>query len=104
MFCYVWEFLVAPAHRKAFEAAYGPDGDWARLFRNDPSYMRSFLLRDHDNPEHYMTLDYWLSRHAYLSFRERHGSEYEALDARCAKLTSEERCVGEFDASDDLPT
>jgi hypothetical protein len=103
MYCYVWEFLVADKHRGTFEAAYGPDGDWVRLFRNDPSYLRSFLLRDHDNADHYLTMDYWLTRHAYLAFRERFRSELDELDARCAQWTSEERCVGDFEVADGSP-
>jgi 8-oxo-dGTP pyrophosphatase MutT (NUDIX family) len=33
----VWEFLPAEGREAAFEAAYGPHGDWARFFRRDPA-------------------------------------------------------------------
>ncbi|MCA9727250.1 MAG: hypothetical protein KC729_06170, partial [Candidatus Eisenbacteria bacterium] len=71
MYCYVWEFLVTDQHRQAFETAYGPNGDWVRLFRSDPSYLRTLFLHDQENAEHYLTMDYWLSRAGYLAFRER---------------------------------
>ena len=39
MFVVVWQFEVAEDKVSAFEAAYGPDGSWAKLFRNSPNYI-----------------------------------------------------------------
>ena len=74
MFCYVWSYVVRPECLSAFRTAYGTDGDWVRLFRRDPEYVRTNFLGDRDNPTRFMTIDFWTNREAYLSFRERfHG-------------------------------
>jgi len=36
-FIYVWEYIVPPNNSEAFQRAYGPDGDWAQLFRRADS-------------------------------------------------------------------
>ena len=35
MFVALWEFEVKPGCEDRFETVYGPDGDWASLFRRD---------------------------------------------------------------------
>ena len=32
MYVIVWHFQIASGRERAFEDAYGPGGDWARLF------------------------------------------------------------------------
>ena len=44
-----------------------------------------------------MTLDFWTTREAYMSFRERFASEFEALDQRFEQLTLQEVHAGDFD-------
>jgi hypothetical protein len=84
----------------AFRTAYGPDGDWVRLFRRDPEYIRTHLLGDGDRPTRFMTIDFWTSREACLSFRKRFGSEFEALDKSLDQLTVQESHLGDFDVLD----
>ena len=40
-YVYVWEFVVAPEQAGAFEEAYGPEGEWVRLFRGGRGYRWS---------------------------------------------------------------
>ena len=96
-FCYVWEYEVASGLAAEFEAAYGPEGEWVRLFRRDPAYVRTELYRDSHRPQRYLTLDFWQSRAARDAFRERFRDELEAVDARCSRLTASELHVGDFD-------
>ena len=96
-FSYLWEFRVRPERLSEFEAAYGPDGDWVRLFHRDSAYLGTDLLRDRDDPSRFLTIDRWSSREACLAFRERFRPDYEALDARCEGLTLSERPLGDFD-------
>lgn len=95
-FVYVWEYTIAAEHRTAFLAAYHPDGEWARLFRNDPAYLVTRLIRDVANPDRYLTIDYWTSREARDAFRERHRADFDALDRRCEALTLDETFLGDF--------
>jgi len=38
MFVALWEFEVKPGCEERFEMVYGPDGDWAKLFRRNSHY------------------------------------------------------------------
>jgi heme-degrading monooxygenase HmoA len=93
-FAIVWRYEVAEQHRGRFEAAYGPAGDWARLFGTSPGYLRTDLLAGEDG--HYVTIDYWRAETDFLAFQARSGADYAALDARCDALTVSEERIGRF--------
>ena len=95
-FAYVWEFHVAPEHVRDFERAYGPEGDWARLFRLHDGYVRTDLLRDTASMGRYLTVDYWKTQAACDEFRRRFNREFEALDTRCGQWTLSEAHLGNF--------
>jgi heme-degrading monooxygenase HmoA len=96
MFVVVWQFEVAEEKISAFEAAYGPDGTWAQLFRNSPDYKGTELLRDAFDSGKYLTIDRWTSEQAFRTFRKQHDAEYEALDRACDALTSRETRIGAY--------
>jgi ribosomal-protein-alanine N-acetyltransferase len=95
-FTAVWEFHVRPDKRRAFERAYGPNGDWAKLFRSGEGYIRTELIRDRHVLGRYVSLDFWTSRLAYQKFRTQNLAAYKAIDKRCEALTQSEKCIGEF--------
>ena len=92
----VWEFMVGDGREAEFERAYGPDGDWAQLFRQSKDYLGTDLLRDTAKPGRYLTVDRWKSAAAYEYFHRSHEVEYGALDARCEALTARETKLGMF--------
>jgi len=96
MYCYAWSFVVRPECLQEFQAAYGPDGDWARLFRSDPEYIRTCLLADRENPARFVTIDFWSSYDAWRSFRERFAGQFEALDRIFEQFTMKEVQIGSF--------
>jgi heme-degrading monooxygenase HmoA len=98
MFVALWEFEVKPGYEKEFEKVYGPEGDWAKLFRNDANYRETRLLHDVASPAIYLTLDFWASRRAYEEFIASHAAAYERLDAAGEKLTLRERKMGWFES------
>jgi hypothetical protein len=49
------------------------------------------------NPTRFLTIDFWPSREACESFRERFDTEFEALDKSFAQFTPEEVHVGDFE-------
>jgi antibiotic biosynthesis monooxygenase len=100
MFLALWEFEVKPGCEKRFLKVYGPEGDWATLFRKDANYQETRLLHDPENPAIFLTLDFWASRQAYESFMTAHAEEYERLDAASEKLTLRERQIGLFEQVD----
>src|SRR5207302_10352667 len=96
MFTIVWQFDIAEDKVGAFEAAYGPEGDWAQLFRTSPEYRGTELLRDAYVPGSYLTIDRWTSEEAFRAFRRDHDPEYEALDRFCDDLTARETRIGAY--------
>lgn len=93
---FVWEFCVNAERRHDFEQAYGPNGDWAQLFRSERGYIRTELHHDAKSPDLYVTLDFWDSKRAFENFKQTHALEYKALDEKCESLTQQETFVGEF--------
>ena len=96
MFVALWEFEVKPGCEKRFLKVYGPEGDWAKLFRKDANYQETQLLHDLNRPATYLTLDFWASPQAHENFMATHAAEYKKLDAAGDKLTLRERKIGCF--------
>ena len=96
--CYatVWEFVVSGSADTEFRQHYGPNGTWVELFRQDPAYIETLLLKDSSVPGRYLTIDRWRSSSAYRSFRERFSQQYDVLDRACQKLTIHEAALGSF--------
>jgi quinol monooxygenase YgiN len=93
----LWEFTVSAKHREEFERAYGSEGVWAELFRKDPAYLQTILIRDDENQQRFVTIDVWEDRNSYASFKERFALEYKKIDQKCETLTQAERHVGAFE-------
>lgn len=96
MFVVVWRFEIAEEKMAGFEAAYGPEGAWSKLFRTSPDYKGTELLRDAYVPGSYLTIDRWTSEEAFRAFRKQHDGEYEKLDRQCDALTGRETRVGAY--------
>jgi len=92
----IWEFEPEPARVAEFEAAYGSQGDWARLFGRSPEYLGTELLRDTGRPSRYLTIDRWASTEGFDEFRGRFNREYNQLDSACGALTRRETLIGRF--------
>jgi heme-degrading monooxygenase HmoA len=98
MIALVWRFEVRDAERSAFEQAYGPEGDWARLFACAEGYRGTELFRAGDGT--YLTLDVWRSRDDFDAFLAEHRGAYEALDRETEPLTRCEHRIGEYEVID----
>ena len=95
MIAIIWRFEVKDEHRKAFEAFYGPTGEWARLFARHEGFRGTELLRAEDRS--YLTLDVWRERGDFDAFLAEHGTDYEALDRQTEGWTICEHRVGEYE-------
>ncbi len=103
MFVNLWEFQVKCGLEKTFESVYGPDGEWAQLFRRSRDYRGTRLIRDVSFPRRYLTLDYWTTESAFEAFRGQYGAVYAELDARCDSLTEKERHLSSSEMPDSKP-
>ena len=81
MFVVVWQFEIAEDKIAGFEAAYGPEGSWAKLFRTSPSYQGTELLRDAYIPGAYLTIDRWASEADFRAFRKQHDQNMKSWTA-----------------------
>jgi heme-degrading monooxygenase HmoA len=96
MFVVVWQFEIAEDKIPAFEAAYGPEGAWAKLFAASPKYLGTELLRDTYIPGSYLTIDRWASEDDFRAFRRDHDAGYESIDRSCDSLTNRETRIGAY--------
>ena len=96
MFVALWEYEVKPGCEESFQSAYGPHGDWVRLFQRDPNFRDTRLLQDLSRPRFYFTLDYWDSESAFDRFKAANQSAYAAIDRATEHLTISERHLCSF--------
>jgi quinol monooxygenase YgiN len=93
----IWRYRVQPQHVPAFEAAYGPSGDWARLFARYAGYLGIELVRERQTPGVYLTIDRWHSAASYDAMLRDSIDDYSRLNDDCAALTLTEEKLGAFD-------
>ena len=84
-------YVVAPESRAEFEAAYGPDGQWAELFRTDADYLGTTLERTGEGE--YLVTDRWRSRASYERFLARNAERYGAMSEDNSRLYVSERLL-----------
>jgi heme-degrading monooxygenase HmoA len=94
MIAIVWEFIVRDEAVPAFQRAYGPNGEWAILFRQYPGYEGTTLLQDTTARGRFLTIDRWENESLFEQMH--HSSQYSRLDAMFGELTVSERRVGVF--------
>jgi len=92
----LWTFQVPSAREAEFVRVYGPAGDWARLFAQAAGYRGTKLLREPEGSRRYLTEDSWESARDFDRFTAAFRVPYDALDARCQALTSDESLIGIF--------
>lgn len=98
MFVRVWEYDVADEAVSDFTAAYGADGDWARLFATAPGFVGTRLYRDFAARGRFLTVDQWVDESAWQAFVRTCRAAYDALDTRLQQLGGGGRLVVEGDA------
>jgi heme-degrading monooxygenase HmoA len=94
-FVSVFAYEVEPEGRAAFEAVYGPDGEWARFFRDGDGYLGTELLRRDGS---YLLLDRWRSEAAYDAFLAAAGDEYARRNEAAKRLWRVEQVIGRFES------
>jgi heme-degrading monooxygenase HmoA len=93
-----WSYRVVAGCEGAFEALYGAQGEWCRLFARSPAYLGTQLLRDAVDPSVYVTLDRWHTRAHYEAFLLEMREAYAGIDRAGDALTESETRLGSFDS------
>jgi hypothetical protein len=95
-FIILWKYEVTPENRSAFEKAYGPKGDWARLFSSSEDYLGSNLYHSPDKPEVFLIMDQWINKESYDTFKELNNFQYNQMSMNMSILYMSEVCLGEY--------
>jgi heme-degrading monooxygenase HmoA len=101
VFVAVFLYEVEPGGVPAFEAAYGPDGTWARFFALGEGYAGTELWRGSDG--RYLVIDRWSSEAAYEAFLDARGDEYRRRSDDAGRLYVREEALGRYRATPRLP-
>ena len=91
MYVRVWEYDVPPGGVGDFVAAYGPAGDWVRLFQSREGFLGTELYADVAAEGRFLTVDRWSDESAWRAFLDARRVAYEALDRRLETLGAYER-------------
>lgn len=102
MYLILWQYAVDPSRTAQFERTYGPQGEWADLFRRAEGYLGTSLLRAVSGTPMYLTVDRWTNAAAYDAFLTAWELDYQALDERSRALALREVRLGGIDADQDL--
>lgn len=86
----IWQYDIAPGRETEFERFYGPTGRWVQLFARSADHLGTELYRAVGRPGRYLTVDRFTSAAAWRQLLAAHGEDYDALDSRCAELTTSE--------------
>ena len=98
-FAAVFAYEVAADGAAAFEAVYGPEGEWARYFHGADGYRGTELLRATGRGGlSYLVIDRWESAAAYERFLAEHEEEYGRRNRAAGRLYRQETVIGRFDA------
>jgi heme-degrading monooxygenase HmoA len=88
VFIRIWEYDASEESVDRFIAAYGPFGDWARLFARGDGFVRTELFRSTQTATRFITVDVWSSEEAWQAFLHRWGARYAELDTALQSLAA----------------
>jgi heme-degrading monooxygenase HmoA len=91
-------FLYEARDAEGFEAAYGPQGEWAAFFAGARGYIGTELLRDVDTPGRYLVIDRWENAETYNAFIEANRDEYMRRGDEMAFHYVQELRFGSFES------
>lgn len=98
-FAAMFVYEVDPASAEAFEAAYGPDGEWVRFFGLGDGYAGTELwCAPEERPRRYIVIDRWRSEAAYEAFLRAHEREYRRRSEAAEALYDRETSLGRWQA------
>ncbi len=100
MFVRIRQFRVGSDEADKFREGYGPNGDWAMLFRREIGFHGTELFQSATDANVFLIIDTWESAEAWAAFLRAWGDDYAALEHRCTSLFSSESEIGIFESAD----
>ncbi len=93
VFMIIWRYAVTSDRNDDFRRAYGPRGEWSRLFNPANGYLGTELV-ECDQQGWYVTVDRWRNEADFDRFMTAMSTEYQKLDQKLATLTTSEELIG----------
>ena len=100
VFVYIWEYKVEEDSFSDFLFNYGSNGIWQKFFSQSEAYIKTELLKQDENRNSFITIDYWKNKSEFHDFLKLHKKEYDKIDKECEILIEEENKIGEFELVD----
>ncbi|MGI9542670.1 MAG: antibiotic biosynthesis monooxygenase family protein [Cyclobacteriaceae bacterium] len=97
MYHIIWEYKVKPDCIFSFEALYGAQGKWVKLFSKSKHYGSTDLLKRTDQPSTYLTIDHWETEQHYQAFLRDKKIAYTKVDDLGDAYTESEIKIGGYD-------
>lgn len=91
----IWRFRPPHGGEAAFAEAYGPQGEWARLFTGHEGFVATELWRAADGS--FLTVDRWASEGDFVRFKQQSGNAYRALDELLEGIAGDEQFLGAYE-------
>ena len=89
-------FVVKEECRGQFELAYGPGGEWSKLYARSQGFRGITLLRDTENPRRYLAIEVWDTLDQRQQRLAEIAEERSALDTHLAAWTESAAKLGTF--------
>src|SRR5688572_29313413 len=96
MYTIIWQYTISPTKRDSFIEFYNSNGTWVQFFQQSADYIGTDFLESEKNENQFVTIDMWLSQHAYEQFLEEHKVKYQEIDKLCEGFTVEETLIGKY--------
>jgi quinol monooxygenase YgiN len=100
MVAIVWQFEVKAGKEAEFERLFGAEGDWTGASRHSRSYLGSSFLRDQNNDQRYLLVEYWSEMLVYEQHKAYRRDAMADLEARRDELVASVEPLGVFSALD----
>jgi heme-degrading monooxygenase HmoA len=97
MYCILERHEVAPECAAEFHAAYGPSGDWARLFARGDGFLAFELYEDAMRRGYFLTLARWANAETFEAFKSAHGEDCATIERALAPLSMRRERMGAFE-------
>lgn len=90
------EFFIREEARGPFELTFGPGGAWGRLFARADGFQGITLMRDVQNPRHYLLVESWKTEAQRERALAERREESAQLEATLAEWTESGTGLGTF--------
>jgi hypothetical protein len=98
MIAVLWQFDVKKGLESQFEEFLGANGEWTKVSRHTRSYLGSSFLRDQNQPQRYLVIEYWSELVVMEKFRAFRANAIATLERKRDSMADSVVPMGVFTA------